>query len=96
MYAGVTALNEIKYYQKKTDLLLSKASFARLIREIANEESSDLFRWEASAILALQVAAEAHLISLFEDANICAFHAKRVTVMIKDFKLVEKIRNTNM
>jgi histone H3 len=46
------------------------------------------------AILALQEAAEAYLVCLFEDTNICAIHAKRVTIMPKDMQLVMRIRGT--
>ncbi|CAM9830650.1 unnamed protein product, partial [Sphacelaria rigidula] len=50
------------------------------------------YRWQANALLALQEAAEAHLIGLFEDSNLCALHARRVTVMIRDFQLARRIR----
>ena len=44
------------------------------------------------AILALQEAAEAYLVGLFEDTNLCAIHAKRVTIMPKDIQLARRIR----
>ena len=50
------------------------------------------FRFQSSSILALQQAAEAYLIGLFEDTNICAIHAKRVTIMPKDIQLARRIR----
>ena len=50
------------------------------------------YRWQAQAVLALQEAAEAHLIVLFEDSNLCAIHAKRVTIMPKDMMLARRIR----
>jgi histone H3/H4 len=50
------------------------------------------YRWQGTAILALQEAAEAHLVGLFEDANLCAIHAKRVTIMPKDLQLARRIR----
>jgi histone H3 len=74
---GTVALREIRKYQKSTDLLIRKRPFQRLVREIAQGFKSDL-RFQSSAICALQESAEAHLISLFEDANLCAIHAKRV------------------
>ncbi len=42
--------------------------------------------------MALQEAAEAHLVGLFEDCNLCAVHAKRVTIMPKDLQLARRIR----
>ena len=89
---GERALREIRQYQKSSDLLLRKLPFARLVREIQSNMSSELFRWQATALLALQEAAEAHLVGLFEDCNLCALHAKRVTIMPKDMQLARRIR----
>ena len=50
------------------------------------------YSWQGSAILALQEAAEAQLVGLFEDSNLCAIHAKRVTIMPKDLQLARRIR----
>jgi len=88
---GTRALMEIRRYQKNTDLLLRKIPFIRLIREIAQMFKSDL-RFNSNALLALQDASEAYLVRLFEDANLCAIHAKRVTIFPKDMDLVRKIR----
>ena len=85
------ALREIRKHQKSTDLLIRKAPFARLVRELSQEHKSDL-RFQSTAMLALQEASEAHLIGLFEDANLCTIHAKRVTIMPKDFQLARRIR----
>jgi histone H3 len=74
---GTVALREIRKYQKNTDLLLRKLPFQRLVREIAQDFKNDL-RFQSTAILALQEAAEAYLVGLFEDTNLCAIHAKRV------------------
>jgi histone H3/H4 len=90
--AGERALREIRAYQSSTDLLLRRLPFARLVREIQQSMSKIAFRWQGSAILALQEAAEAHLVGLFEDSNLCALHAKRVTVMPKDMQLARRIR----
>ena len=81
---GTVALREIRRYQKTTDLLIRKLPFQRLVREIAQEYKSEV-RFQSSAVLALQEAAEAFLVSLFEDANLCAIHAK-------DIKLALRIR----
>ena len=88
---GRRAVMEIRKYQKSTELLIRKLPFQRLVREIALEFRADL-RFQSTAILALQEAAEAYLISLFEDTNLCAIHAKRVTIMPKDIQLARRIR----
>jgi histone H3 len=88
---GTVALREIRRYQKSTELLIRKLPFQRLVREIADEFRSDL-RFQSTAILALQEAAESYLVGLFEDTNLCAIHAKRVTIMPKDIQLARRIR----
>ena len=88
---GTVALREIKKYQKSTELLIRKLPFQRLIREIAQDYKSDL-RFQMSAISALQEAAESYIVGLFEDTNLCAIHAKRVTIMPKDLQLAKRIR----
>ena len=88
---GTVALREIRKYQKSTDLLIRKLPFQRLVREIAQEFQKEL-RFQSSAVLALQEAAEAYLVALFEDTNLCAIHAKRVTIMSKDLALARRIR----
>jgi histone H3 len=65
--------------------------FQRLVREIAQDFKTDL-RFQSTAVMALQEAAEAYLIGLFEDTNLCAIHAKRVTIMPKDIHLARRIR----
>ena len=82
---------EIRRYQKSTDLLIRKLPFQRLVREIAQNFKTDL-RFQGSAVLALQEASEAYLVGLFEDTNLCAIHAKRVTIMPKDIQLARRIR----
>ncbi len=88
---GTVALREIRRYQKSTELLIRKLPFQRLVREIAQDFKTEL-RFQSSAIGALQEAAEAYLVSLFEDVNLCAIHAKRVTIMAKDIQLARRIR----
>ena len=88
---GTVALREIRRYQKSTELLIRKAPFQRLVREILQDIDSDL-RCQSTAVLALQEASEAYLIGLFEDTNLCAIHAKRVTIMPKDIQLARRIR----
>ena len=88
---GTVALREIRRYQKSTELLIRKLPFQRLVREIASEYKNDL-RFQSSAVLALQEAAESYMVGLFEDTNLCAIHAKRVTIMPKDMQLARRIR----
>ena len=88
---GTVALREIRKYQKSTDLLIRKLPFQRLVREVAQEYKSVL-RFQSSAVLALQEASESYLVSLFEDTNLCAIHASRVTVMPIDIQLARRIR----
>ncbi|EEH22188.2 histone H3-like centromeric protein CSE4 [Paracoccidioides brasiliensis Pb03] len=93
---GTVALKEIRRYQKSWDLLLLKLPFARLVREVAVDllpaGVGEELRWQSQAIQALQEAAEAFLVHLFEDTNLCAIHAKRVTIMQKDIQLARRIR----
>ena len=88
---GTVALREIRKFQKSTDLLIRKLPFQRVVREIAQQFKSDL-RFQSQAVLALQEATEAYLVGLFEDTNLCAIHAKRVTIMPKDMQLARRIR----
>ena len=88
---GTVALREIRKFQKSTDLLIRKLPFQRVVREIAQQFKSDV-RFQSQAVLALQEASEAYLVGLFEDTNLCAIHAKRVTIMPKDMQLARRIR----
>ena len=89
--AGTVALKDIRHYQGSTALLIRKLPFQRLVREIAQDFKTDL-RFQSAVILCLQEAAEAYLVRLFDDANLCAIHAKRVTIMPKDILLARRIR----
>jgi histone H3 len=88
---GTRALKEIRKYQKSSELLIRKLPFQRLVREIA-QEFCENYRFQSTAIIALQEAAEAYLVSLFEDSNLCAIHAKRITIMPKDILLARRLR----
>ena len=89
--AGTVALCDIRHFQKSTALLICKLPFQRLVREIAQDFKTDLW-FQSAAILCLQEAAEAYLVGLFEDTNLCAIHARRVTIMPKDIQLARQIR----
>ena len=83
---GTVALREIRRYQKSSELLIQRMPFQRLVREIAQVHNPYL-RFQSSTILALQESVEAYLVGLLEDSNLCAIHAKRVTIMPKDMQL---------
>ncbi|KAE8669031.1 histone H3.2 [Hibiscus syriacus] len=88
------ALREIRKYQKSIELLIRKLPFQRLVREIAQDFKTDP-RFQSSAVAALQEAAEAYLVGLFDGINLCAIHAKRVTIMPKDIQLARRTRDIN-
>ena len=88
---GTVALREIRKYQKSTEFLIRKAPFQRLVREITQGHKRDL-HFQSSALGASQEASEVYLVGRFEDSNLCAIHAKRVTIMPKDIQLTRSIR----
>nr|AYA72176.1 centromeric-specific histone H3 variant [Allium tuberosum] len=88
---GTVALREIRKYQKSAELLIPAAPFIRLVRETTNLYSRDVTRWTPEALTAIQEAAEIFLVNMLEEANLCAIHAKRVTVMQKDIQLARRI-----
>ena len=91
-WPGTVALREIRRYQKSMELLIRKLPFQRLVREIAQDLSKMSIRFQSGAIIALQETSEAYLVGLLEDSNLCAIHAKRVTIMPKDIQLARRIR----
>ena len=84
-------LREIKKYQKSMANVIPRAPFMRLVKSIATGIDSDL-RFASNALKALQESSEAYLVGVFEDANLCAIHANRVTIMKKDMQLARRIR----
>jgi histone H3 len=94
---GTVALREIRRYQKSTDLLIAKLPFARYFRELLKDNKPNTVtkgdpRVTGSALAAGQEAYEAYQVGLYEDTNLCAIHAKRVTIMPKDMQLARRIR----
>ena len=89
---GTVALHEIRRFQKNTELLIRKAPFQRLVHKIATERGKKDVRFQSTAVLALQEASEAYMIGMFEDTNLAAMHAKRVTIMPRDMQLARRIR----
>ena len=88
---GTVALREIRRYQKSTDMLIPRAPFQRLVRDICRGIDNEL-RFQANALVALQEASEAYIVGVLEDAGTCALHAKRVTVMKADMQLARRMR----
>ncbi|KAI4599642.1 hypothetical protein KJ359_001739 [Pestalotiopsis sp. 9143b] len=88
--AGTVALREIRKLQTSTALLIKKAPFLRLVREIAGYYRPDM-RFQSAAVLALQEVAESQITKMFEISFLAAVHAKRVTLMPKDMQLVRHI-----
>ena len=89
--AGTAVLREIRRYQRTWDLLIPAVPFRRLVKEIAQDYNAK-FRYQSSAVAALQEAAEEHLVNLFEYINLAAIHTKRVTIMARDIQLARRIR----
>ena len=90
---GTVAAREIKRYQRSTGLLLPKASVARLIREVTQSLEKQELRFQTLALLALQEASEAYLVTLFETADKCRIHAGRQTVMDEDMKFARYLES---
>ena len=88
---GTVALRQIRKYQTSTNLLMRKAPFQRLVRELATQQKQGL-KWSANAIAALQESTESYVTGLLSDSNLCALHAKRVTLMARDLQLARRLR----
>ncbi|XP_022156549.1 histone H3-like centromeric protein HTR12 [Momordica charantia] len=88
---GTVALREIRQFQKTWNLLIPASSFIRAVKEVSYQLAPEITRWQAEALIALQEAAEDFLVHLFEDTMLCAIHAKRVTIMKKDFELARRL-----
>ena len=90
---GMWGIKEIKEQQKKYNLIIPKALFTRVVREICVDicQRGAELHWQANAVEALQKASEAYLVRLFEDSNLCVIHAKHVTIRLKDMYLVGQI-----
>ena len=88
---GLKALKEIKKYQSNTEMLIRRLPFQRVVKEIIQKVQNDV-RLQSTAMLALQEAGEMFLVGLLEQSNLCALHAKRVTIMPKDVQLARRIR----
>merc|ERR1712157_198948 len=88
---GTVALREIRRYQASTELLLSKSTFTRLVKEIAQEYKAEI-RFQSAAILALQEAAEYYIVKLMSDTQDCSIHRHAITINKKDWRLAKRLR----
>ena len=98
---GLLALREIRRYQQSTECLIKRTPFNKLIKEISQQYRvcpycpgmpSVQVRFQSTALAALQEAAENFIVGLFEDMNLLAGHARRVTVMPQDIRLALRIQ----
>lgn len=85
-------LREIRRAQKAVDLLIPKAAFQRVVRQLVEESLNLNYRWKRSALLALQEMAEDYLIEYNNDMKVLAAHSRRVTIMPKDSFTLKVIR----
>ena len=92
---GTVALREIRKYQKSSELLIQKLPFQRLVKEVCSKIHRDL-RFQSTALLALQEAAEDYLVRMFEHVNLYAIHGHRVTIQVKDIVLWRRITGEQM
>ena len=94
---GTVALREIRRYQKSSELLIRKLPFQRLVREVvSNLYPHDNLRFQSTAILALQEAAEDFLVRMFTQVNDLAIHGKRVTIKPSDLHIWGRITGTDL
>jgi histone H3 len=89
---GTVALREVRKLQKSTESLIAKAPFRRLVREVSESKFKTGLRFAATALDAIQEAAESYIVNLLEDTNLCALHANRVTAMPRDLLLARRLR----
>ena len=88
---GTVALHESWQFQKSTELLMWKLPFLWLVCKIALEVGKYDLCFQGSTIICLQEAAEAYIVGLMEDTNLCTIHVKRVTIMPRDIQLAHHI-----
>ena len=92
---GTVALREIRRYQKSTELLIRKIPFQRLVREIVTTLfPNEPYRFQSTALLALQEASEDYLVRMFSQVNDLAIHGKRVTIKPEDIHIWGRITGT--
>ena len=94
---GTVVLREIRRYQKSTELLLRKIPFQRLIREVVTGLfPHENYRFQSTALLALQEASQDYLVRMFSQVNDLAIHGKRVAIKPKDIHIWRRITGTQL
>lgn len=88
-------MREIHKQQTSTNMIIPRAPFVRILKEVCQEVSGESFRWTSDAVTVLQAASEDYIIGLFEDSFLCSVHCKRMTLMSKDLQLARRIRGLN-
>lgn len=84
-------LREIRKFQKGPELCIRRIVFQGVVRDITWKMNRNI-RFHSQALIALQEATEAYMVGLFEDTNLCAAHARRVTIFPRDMQLARRIR----
>jgi histone H3/H4 len=94
--SGTVALRDIRKAQASGDLLLARAPFRRVVREVAAElrGMNDDLRFQEDAMDALQEALEQYTIDLFQVTNKLAIHSGRPSILLRDFQLAVDIRKS--
>ena len=91
---GTVALREIRKYQSSTELLIRKLPFQRLVKEVVQQlYPTQSYKFQSTAILALQEASESFLVTMFEQVNYIAIHGRRVTIMPRDIMLWKRVHD---
>ena len=90
---GTVALRQIRKYQSSTELLIRKLPFQRLVKEVVVQMFQKQYRFQSTALLALQEASEEFLVRMFEMVNHIAIHSNRQTIMSKDMYLWDRLCN---
>ena len=81
---------------ESTELLIHKLPFSHLAHEISQEVGIFDMHFQVHAVLTLQEAVEAYLVSVLEDTNLCTIHAKCITILPKDIQLAQHIHGEHL
>ena len=94
---GTVALREIRRYQMSTEFLIRKIPFQTLVREVVTALfPSENYRFQSTALLALQEASEDYLVRMFTQVNDLAIHGKRVTIKPEDIHIWGRITGSQL
>jgi len=88
---GTVAIREIRRYQRSDELIFPILAFDRLVREVAQDYKTNL-RFGKGAFRAIHLFTEYYVVSLLQDTQLAALHARRFTIMPKDIQIARRIR----